>query len=111
MMTPIPEGCEKIVEILRRDVPRPKDEPQKYRGIWGWVRQNSMDEQACACPIGLHPQAPCLRPIGTDFRFSENNIGEFRHLIPLVTVFGAWFDRQPFEDWREVVNAIWGEQA
>ena len=95
-MTPIPAEAMPVVEVLRRDVPRPTDIPYLNLncGCLRWLN-------GC-CPMGLHPKGIVRTPV-TGYAFAnglECNSGE-------VQAFVRWWDWLSNEDTQEAVDAIW----
>ena len=99
----IPEGAMPVVEILRRDVPRPGylpvGNPLRFDMVLG--KRTSLSGRIVdgngfgwSCPMGLHPEShgrdePCGIPFGEG--------GE---------AFSEWWDEQ--EDAKAAVDAVWG---
>ena len=102
-MTPIPAAAMPVVEILRRDVKRPKRLPKlddgdmlcwkiKHKGQWGWY-----------CPMGLHPKSDNSTPaFGESFAGGETK-------TTAVKSFAKWWDELYLLDAAEAVAAIWPE--
>jgi len=88
----IPDTALPIVEILRRDVPKPDELPTYAAGALRW------NEFRCACPMGLHPQATSPVPVHED-QFPPYPNGH------IVRQFAVWWDNQ--KDAKAAVNAIW----
>jgi len=93
-LLPIPDDAMPVVEILRRDVPKPKDLPKPTRNDC-WLR-------FCNgyCPMGLHSEALTPAPM---------NNSEF----PLATddsrrVFEYFWDNQT--DPQAAVDAVWPDK-
>lgn len=93
---PIPKAAMQIVEILRRDVPRPEEVPcleviLGYRVLrWG---------KGGCCPLGVHPKATIPTP-------------EDRESFPVkgattraIISFYRWWDRET--DGLAAMDAIW----
>lgn len=103
-MTPIPEAALPVVEILRRDVPRPETLPGTLSmKPSGWCRPplRFINLPGCPCPMGLHPDSitPCP---GTEDAFAGGkcfyrSIYEFFH----------WWDDLGPDDAQAAVDAVW----
>ena len=91
---PIPPEALAVVEILRRDVPRPKTLPlPAYRG------QQLRWENGC-CAMGLAPNAVAHCPTS---KYGFGYADELQDGV--ATKFYIWFDEQT--DAQATVDAIW----
>jgi len=94
-MKPIPEQAMPVVEILRKDVPKPDKLPTGHCWVKGGLSY---------CPMGLHPNSSNQMPIYYD---------EFAGGIcdsPAMGWFMVWWDGLGVEDAQEAVDAVWGEE-
>ena len=90
----IPKAAMPIVEVLRRDVPKPDELPTYAVGNLRW------NELSCTCPMGLHPQATSPIPID-EMQFPPYPHGD------IMRQFAGWWDNQ--NDAQAAVNAVWPE--
>ena len=100
-MRKLPEGALPVVEVLRRDVPKPDTLPNFiFRGGWLGGRLRWGQALPC-CPMGLHKGSACATPMSSsDFAggcCTGNQVYEFLY----------WWDDLPEEHAEEAVNAIW----
>ena len=99
-MNPIPLDAMPVVEILRRDVPRPKEFPGMYCGVARW-RSIDGDEPYDACPMGLHPKSTLEVPgLSDDFAGGACTTWQ-------VQSFYRWWDEIKALDIPEAMDAIW----
>ena len=101
-MKPIPEAAMPVVEILRRDVERPRELPERVPGFGLGFREQKHGRQIRCCPLGLHPKIT--------IHFPSNYIAHRRLGIPFKTVQAftdQWWDGLSVEDAQEAVDAIW----
>jgi hypothetical protein len=99
-MKKIPKKAMPVVEILRRDVARPKAPILLAPTYLGWKRKKGF-----CCPMGLHrksyhPWPRCDRLVGSE-PFKGAGIIALR-------AFASWFDGIYSGDADKVVDAIWG---
>lgn len=96
---PIPEEALPVVEIIRRDVPRPETLPvAQTNSCMRWYRGALL-----CCPMGLHGTAKLGAP-SDGFHFE----GELRNCTSdAIEQLGIWWDEQT--DARAAVDAVWGE--
>lgn len=92
----IPENAMPVVEILRRDVPKPT---ARIVGVDDVFTVKPRFE--CGkCPLGLHPTAMSKTPVGGCFEAG-----------PLLTMwvwpFYRWWDGLTLEEARLAVDLIW----
>ena len=89
----IPLEAQPVLDVLRRDVPRPCVMP------WGTPLRWAFSE----CPMGLHPgstaEAPC----------NKNSFANGLCSIKAVGAFADWWDTQI--DAQAAVDAIWPPQT
>lgn len=97
---PIPTEAMPVVEVLRRDVPRPDALPTPRLIVAGsaatllrWGGDNCPEQ----CPMGLHPLARVATP-SNQHHFPPCNDSE-------ITAFYHWFDCET--DPEAVMDAIW----
>jgi hypothetical protein len=102
-MKPIPAEAMPVVEIIRREVPRPSVLPVRLKETLRWKINNDY-----YCPMGLCPKA--LRPVpmgpfsfGYDESRSTGSASPFLH----TDAFMCWWDRLLEKDAAEAVDAIW----
>lgn len=97
IQTPVlPSEVMPVVEILRRDVPRPISYPL-YKGHLRWLDDNYESR----CPMGLHPTALLKLPCKTA-HFGPGSLqdaGEFA-----VSAFYNWWDSRTNP---KVMDLIW----
>lgn len=107
-MTALPEAALPVVEILRRDVKRPEDEPvveqSVVHGVPRWKRPQH-PSLAC-CPIGLHKAflwcgAPEPREAG-----EKLGVG-----FAAALSFVKWWDSLAEEEARQAVDLIWPREG
>ena len=99
-MNPIPFDAMPVVEILRRDVPRPKELPQMYGGVVRWRNGSAYDAEDY-CPMGLHEHSDSPDPEnGPGF---ANGALTTRH----VKAFYKWWDEITEPDIPEAMDAVW----
>lgn len=73
-MTSIPKGAWPVVEVIRRDVSRPKTLPTlDQSGSLRWQKlilhhRFEPEEKIGFCPMGLHKKAMCPTPSHVGFR-------------------------------------------
>ena len=96
---PIPAEAMPVVEILRRDVPRPTTLPVPcgVRGRLAWIKKRDWH----CCAMGLPRNATSLFP-GTANSFGYENEGI---TDANVEAFADWFDEQV--DAQALLDAIW----
>ena len=98
MVLTIPRAAMPVIEILRRDVPRPERLPVLSGGVLRWQFISQVTGSRFRCPMGLHPDALDPEP--------DNQFG-----FPAcpswiaITAFWEWWDNQ--SDARAAVDAIW----
>ena len=94
-MKPIPAGAMPVVEILRRDVPRPEHLPRSHDGITPlrWDDGSS--------PMGLHPKSTSPRPVSQD-SFAKGECD-----ILAMAAFIMWWDCLEQRYARPARDAIW----
>ena len=103
----IPENCMPVVEVLRRDVPRP-DATKLVAETYGSFCRFPPNY----CPLGLHPTALRSCPAGETvflpgpLSFSTV-VGEDHPTL----VFANWWDSLTLEQAKEAVNLIWPEEV
>lgn len=101
-MTPCPTEALPVVEILRRDVPRPTElpRPDEFTGKLRWDRPEFF--HGC-CPLGLHPKIDYSDPWAADVEYcldgkiTERQAWNFIH----------WWDGLTAYDSTEAVDFIW----
>lgn len=100
-MSAIPELAHRVIEILRRDVPRPVDLPQVENP--GFVLCPMLRWGGDRCAMGLHPKATARIPVSPEHL---PGLGLFKTEI---TAFWEWWDEQA--DPQAAVDAVWGASA
>lgn len=107
-MTPIPAEAMPVVEILRRDVPRPRELPTSRTLAptndhlrWYGGRSPNRWTSRC-CPMGLHPAAGLPTP-RCDDEFPASSLAIF--------AFAEWWDSLEDADAVAAVEAVWGPEA
>ena len=104
-MNPIPLDAMPIVEILRRDVPRPKELPRMCFGVARW-RKGMYGEDEDFCPMGLHERSTDHAPyIGENFAGGVCTTDQ-------VEAFFKWWDEitEP-ENIPEAMDAVWSPKG
>lgn len=99
LTSPIPKTAMPIMEVLRRDVPGPKELPQ----FSSYNRTRFLRWKKCYCPMGLHPLALSKVPYFDKMDFPPHP------KIRAIQVFANWWDDQT--DARAAVDAIWPRKA
>ena len=102
-MKPIPLDAMPVVEIIRREVPRPAELPTRLKETLRWKKNDEY-----FCPMGLCPKATRPTPSGPfSFGYDESRcpVGDNRFLY--TNAFMGWWDRLRLEDAAEAVDAIW----
>ena len=94
LTSPIPKTAMPIVEVLRRDVPRPKELPKFGLGISHVLRW-----EKSYCPMGLHPHAMSKAPYFHIYDFPAHP------KIRAIQTFANWWEKQT--DARAAVDVIW----
>lgn len=96
----IPETAMSVVELIRKDVPKPKHED--FKSVTTSVHQRPClrHEATGCCPLGMLPYATRIAPT-TDDHFTKPVLHD------AVVGFFFWWDRQ--DDAEAAVNAVWGE--
>jgi hypothetical protein len=98
---PIPDAAVPVLELLRRDVPRP--DPGNLNGTvlrWFMFTRTGMG-QYCD-PLGLHPNAVCGTP-----RIPDALPGVPVLRREMMQAFADWWDEQT--DPQAAVDAVWGQ--
>ncbi len=95
---PIPKTAMPIVEVLRRDVPRPKELPKCGDYVLHLLRW-----EKSYCPMGLHPRANSKAPY-----FNINDFPSYPK-IRAIQRFANWWDDQT--DPRAAMDAVWPRKA
>ena len=106
-MKPIPNEAMPVVEILRRDVPRPKELPVINHSDLG----DCLRWDGAYCPMGLHPKCTHAAP-GMSSSFFTMNEGKymFREQSLAFHKFLWWWDGLQTQDAQQAVNAIWPKE-
>jgi hypothetical protein len=109
-MTQIPPEAMPVVEILRRDVKRPRRLPQKHDTICGgrWatvLRWNESFPKFYCCPMGLHPESQSSSP--DDCSTFIERLEEMPLMHKAVQAFGKWWDSIAYPDRKAAVDAVW----
>jgi hypothetical protein len=94
---PIPKVAMPVVEILRRDVPRPTETPNQRRGCLRWDLPGA-DRR---CPMELHPKCGLF-----DFNYSRV-FEEMGVSPPERMAFINWWDSLLQHEAMEAMDAIW----
>jgi len=95
----IPVEAMPVVEVLRRDVPRPKELPKSV----GWLAWPSC-RWGEKCPMGLHPSAKRDYPLSSwGFGGMESDEN--------VTHFWRWWDSLTEPQAHKAMDLIWPVQA
>jgi len=108
LSSPFPDLARRVVELLRRDVPRPAKLP-RYVYVCGSdggmplyalrFRETVDGFREDRCPLGLHPQARSVVPISRLGIPLEDLTNQEIH------AFGLWWDEQL--DPGQAVAAVW----
>ena len=102
----IPLDAKPIVEMLRRDVERPRSLPvfldTGSRSLV-WFIDDGDGHVDCACPMGLHPKATNHMPTSWEHFFGWEC--ESR----AIRAFARWWDEQT--DRRAAVDAVWPRKS
>ncbi len=108
-MTKIPNAAMPVVEVIRRDVPRPKDLPA-FRGHqtlrWRkavrkrWKKTSYLGLNTSYCPMGLHRKA------GNSAPTSRSGFLVDKLTTKEIIAFAVWWDYQTNP--QEAVDAVWG---
>ena len=99
MNTPIPAAAYPVVEILRRDVPRPTTLPDTFAGWHGQYLRWPLNAWQNCCPMGLHRKALHHTPMNrSEFPLCGDDA---------VRAYAKWFDGETDPQW--VVDQTWGE--
>ena len=102
-MKPIPKKAMPVVEILRKEIKKPKSLPGFITGIYlRWPRRRNGNWNCC--PLGLLKDAPVPDPC-TGF-WPQSLIGH----IAAGKEFIEWWDKLPLKDAQKAVDAIWGKK-
>ena len=101
-MMPLPDIAKPVVEVLRRDVPRPAELPVFVRrGVGLRFRRKGTD--ALCCPMGLHPKAVRADPF---------YYGDFPECWgDAIGCFGQWWDNVSLDDAQAAIDAIWPPES
>ena len=110
MKAEIPKGAMPVVEILRRDVPRPMARVvEDIRGVPRF--------ECGKCPMGLHPDAMVHTPAVPESFRPGSKLGFLQH-VPASSddpspgyVFWTWWDGLSLTDARAAVDLIWPQEA
>ena len=106
LVNSIPEDAMPVVEIIRRDVPRPTRLPgfSIYFANIKCLRFNG-----CSCPMGLHKNSTSYTPTQPEAFLGDDLIMEERmRLGEPVESFAHWWDKQT--DPKAAVDAVWGKE-
>jgi len=96
-MKPIPIEAMPVVEVLRRDVPRPKELPVLIEIGTG----KALRWGVCICPMGLHKKSSSYTPTcPLDFTGDEC-------LNEAICAFYEWWDSLTLADAPAAMDAIW----
>lgn len=109
---PIPETAYRVLDIIRKEVPKPSDLPRlkleveydtddrvtSWRYLLRW--------DSAFCPMGFHVKA-CSAAPSCAVGFLRDD--SWRVTDEQVSAFLTWFDEQ--HDAQGAVDAIWGEEA
>ena len=98
---PIPEAAMPVVEIIRREVPRPRELPD--RAFSGVLRFHTKRRVFC-CPMGLCPCA--VVPSPTLARTFGYDIAS-----EAVKAFALWWDDLDPHDPQAAVDAVWPREG
>ena len=101
-MLEIPAEAMPVVEILRRDVPKPHGLPSSRLDSG-----QQMHWEGCKCPMGLHPLAESYTPTTPEQSLGFIDMDERFRLGEPVDSFLEWWDAQT--DPQAAVDAVWGE--
>ena len=93
----IPNAAAPVLDILRRDVPKPLEIPTMTMTLSGLKRLRFKNN---CCPLGLHPLSATQAP-GDTSNFA-GGVCEQR----AVTAFWYWFEQQT--DAEATIQEIWG---
>jgi hypothetical protein len=96
-MTPLPPAAQPVVDILRRNVPRPKELPKPDGGLPPFLRWKGA--LGGRCPMGLLEGAVATPTCSNEFCHRAESAA--------VAVFAGWWDHLRAEDAAEAVELIW----
>lgn len=105
----IPDEAMPVVEVLRRDVPRPT--AKLIRASEGQPRF-----ECGKCPMGLHPTAIFSKTPAIESAFAPGSplrrlvLGQGDGRPAPVSAFWRWWDQLTLDQAREAVDLIWGKQ-
>ena len=101
----IPPEAMPVVEILRRDVPRPEELPgDKWPSLsWPSPYWRRCSRLGVCCPMGLHPKSLFNAPNDASV-FADGETTD-----DAVDSFGKWWDEQT--DPQAAVDSIWGKET
>ena len=113
-MKKIPEAAMPVVEVIRREVPRPKELPYYTSKLWvvevlypkvslAKALRWRVEREYC-CPMGLHPKSARKEPF-TNLQFAGGVCGHY-----CVPAFGKWWDSLGKRDAVLAIDAIWGKE-
>lgn len=102
---PIPKEARLMVDLIRKDVPKPKVLPSYNRDSLGW-----WSDKQKYCPMGLHPKSEQACPEGPfsfdanwkDTMYRDHGAEIFRKAV---VEFGTWWDEQT--DAGAAIEAVW----
>lgn len=105
LMNPIPIEAMPVLEVLRRDVPRPDELPSLIEDrnqirIVSYLLRWGMNCD-CYCPMGLHPNSTYPRPFNRS-QFA----GGICNTYSIVAFYG-WWDGE--RDAQAAYDAVWPE--
>ena len=95
MIRPIPKAAMPVVEIIRRDVPRPEELP-----IGNTIDAGLRWEDAGKCPMGLHPKSRSFAP------WYHEDFADGICSDDAVQQFAGYWDK--LTDPQAAVDAVWG---
>ncbi len=106
-MIPIPEAAMSVVEVLRRDVKKPKVLPELVRGRSFPLTRSCLrfkldqEKEPRRCPMGLHPKSIGNCP-------DEPEAFPFGIPYSAMKAFGRdWWDQPELKDAKEAVDTVW----
>lgn len=102
----IPAAAEKVVELIRKEVPKPQDLPRGWYACAGGLRWLRGVGNHC-CPLGLLPRATSQAPWGPVGAGICSNTEDYTYeeWANRITAFTTWWDGQ--RDPVAAVEAVW----
>lgn len=112
----LPESVMPVVEILRRDVPRPTARiVGGCQGGMGWLAPRF---ECGKCPMGLHPTALSKTPAIPEGFLAGSALGELNDYKNSLTrgtppggLFCEWWDALTLEEAEQARDLIWPKEV